>query len=70
MKKQSVQERLRVLEKEVAELKRTIPATNGKKHHWLEAITGSMAHVPEEDFKEFVRLGAEARKRVGRRKNG
>ena len=61
MRKPTIEDRLSVLEKEVADLKRAQPAANGKKRHWIEEISGSMKDIPEADFNEFVRLGAEAR---------
>lgn len=54
----SIEERLELLEREVAELKQQ--AGRGKKH-WFEETSGRMADIPKEDFDEFVRLGREAR---------
>jgi hypothetical protein len=55
----SVEDRLTVLERDVAVLKQqlSVAAQNGK---WWEKISGSLADYPE--FAEVLRLGAEYRR--------
>ncbi len=52
----SVEERLAILEREVAELKRASPQRKG---NWIEKITGTFKGDPE--FGEILRLGKEIR---------
>ncbi|MDA1013248.1 MAG: hypothetical protein O3A00_02215 [Planctomycetota bacterium] len=54
----NIEQRLALLEKEVAKLK---SRAHGDAGSWVDSIAGSMKDVPEEDFREFVRLGKEAR---------
>ncbi len=54
----SVEERLAVVEQELAELKRRLPQGPRKKN-WIEEINGSMKDFPE--FDEVLRLGKEFR---------
>lgn len=62
MQASTFEERLAVLEKDVAELKLRVPHQNGAKPSWLERVSGSMKDIPQEDFDKFVRLGKEIRK--------
>ena len=57
--REALVERLRALEKEVADIKRRLeqPAANG---NWVDEISGSMKRFPE--FDEVVRLGQEFRR--------
>ena len=55
----TLEQRVAALEREVAELKRRLALSQGKKN-WIEAITGSMKDYPE--FEEVVRLGREYRR--------
>lgn len=56
---ESLAERLRALEKEVADIKRRLePAQTTEK--WLDEVCGSMKRFPE--FDEVVRLGQELRR--------
>jgi hypothetical protein len=55
----TVEERLAVLEKDVAALKQGPPASQVKPN-WIEKITGSFKDDP--DFAEILRLGHEFRK--------
>jgi len=57
----SIEERLTMLEKEVARLKlqvEQLPKPNG---NWLERISGSMKDIPEDVWKEFQESCAEVR---------
>jgi hypothetical protein len=56
---EALAERLRVLEQEVADIKRQLrkPSVNG---NWVDEISGSMKEFP--DFDEVVRLGQELRR--------
>jgi len=60
--KTSVDERLSALEQDVAQLKRQIESSSGKKN-WIKQITGSFKDDPE--FAEVVRLGKEIRDAEG-----
>lgn len=53
-----IEQRIAALEREVAELKRR---TNGDQDNWLDQVSGRMKDIPEEDFREFVRLCKESR---------
>ena len=55
----TIEERLTILEKEMAELKQGAPSLQSKPN-WLEKITGSFKDDPE--FGEILRLGNEIRK--------
>lgn len=55
----SLEERVALLEDEVAELKRCIAASSVKEKNWLDEMSGSMKEFAE--FKEVLRLGAEWR---------
>jgi hypothetical protein len=57
----SLEQRVDVLEREVAALKGQLPATEPKRDNWIEKITGTFEGDPE--FAEIVRLGAEIRRR-------
>jgi hypothetical protein len=54
----SVEERLAILEQEMAELKRTGRATPTKEN-WIDKVAGSFEGDPE--FDEILRLGKEIR---------
>jgi hypothetical protein len=54
----SLEERVKVLEKEVAELKQRLLQLSWR-GTWLEKVSGSMKDYPE--FEEVLRLGAEIR---------
>ena len=57
----TVEERLTLVERELAELKRRLPAKrNGES--WIERIAGTFKDDP--DFAEIVRLGREFRKSI------
>lgn len=62
MQASTFEERLLLLEKDVAELKLRLPHQNGAEQNWLARMSGSMKDLPEEDFEKFVRLGEEIRK--------
>lgn len=55
----SLEQRLALLEDEVAELKRRLAASRVTPKSWLDEMSGSMKEFPE--FKEVLRLGAEWR---------
>jgi hypothetical protein len=55
----TVEERLSILEKEIAELKEGKSPVQAKQN-WLEKITGTFKDDP--DFGEILRLGQELRK--------
>lgn len=55
---QNIEDRLAILEREFAELKRRVEAKSSK--NWLEKVSGSMKDFPE--FKEVLRLGKEIRR--------
>lgn len=59
-----VEDRLNVLERELAEVKvelaRVAAQSNGARPDWLDVMEGSMSEFPE--FDEMVRLGREYRK--------
>lgn len=59
MTMEEMEQRILVLEREVAELKQ-IAATNCSKSGWLERFAGAFKDDP--DFDEVVRLGAEWRR--------
>ncbi|MBI1831154.1 MAG: hypothetical protein HYR84_06865 [Planctomycetes bacterium] len=63
----SVEERLAILEKEMADLKRGITATKAK-GNWIENVQGSFKDDPE--FGEILRLGKEIREADKRDDNG
>jgi hypothetical protein len=54
----SLEERVKALEKEVADLKQQLLELSFR-GTWLEKVTGSMKDYPE--FEEVLRLGAEIR---------
>jgi hypothetical protein len=54
----NIEQRVAALEREVAELKRSAKGDQG---NWLEEVSGRMKDIPEEDFREFVRLCKEFR---------
>ena len=54
----TVEERLTILEREMAELKQG-PAPVQPKHNWIEQIAGSFKDDP--DFGEILRLGRKVR---------
>ena len=56
----SLEQRVALLEDEVAEIKRQIAASGTTYNSWLDAMAGSMKEFPE--FEEVLRLGAEWRK--------
>ena len=56
----SLEQRVAVLEDEVAELKRQIAAPATTQTGWLDVISGSMKEFPE--FKDVLRLGAKWRR--------
>ena len=59
-----VEDRLNVLERELAEVKvelaRVAAQSSGARSDWLDVMEGSMSEFPE--FDEMVRLGREYRK--------
>lgn len=55
----SIEERLAVVERELAELKTRLPPER-EPENWIEKISGSMKDFPE--FDEVLRLGREFRK--------
>lgn len=55
----SLEQRVALLEDEVAELKRSIAISTVTPKSWLDEMSGSMKEFPE--FKEVLRLGAEWR---------
>ena len=55
---QTIEDRLAVVEREVAELKRRLPAEQ-LPADWVDAMSGAFADDPE--FDEVVRLGREMR---------
>ena len=57
----TVEERLTLVERELAELKRRLPSV-GSGTSWIERIAGTFKDDP--DFEEIVRLGREFRKSV------
>jgi hypothetical protein len=56
--KMTIEERLAVLERDVATLKRQ--SDSGKAEDWLKKVAGSMKDEP--DFAEVLRLGQEIRR--------
>lgn len=56
----SLEQRVALLEGDVAELKRQRIVSTVAKNDWLDEMTGSMKEFPE--FHEVLRLGAEWRK--------
>ncbi|MGH7199229.1 MAG: hypothetical protein ACREJB_01400 [Planctomycetaceae bacterium] len=52
----TLEERVALLEREMADLKRQLAADKG---NWIEAISGTFRDVPE--FDEVLRLGREIR---------
>ena len=54
----SIEERLALVERELAELKTRLPP-EPKSENWIEKISGSMKDFPE--FDEVLRLGREMR---------
>lgn len=58
-KRTDIEQRVTVLERDLAELKRRVGLSDAKKD-WIKAITGSMKDYPE--FKEVVRLGRKYRR--------
>jgi hypothetical protein len=54
----TVEDRLTILEKKVAELKQVLPPTLPS-HHWLDQVSGSFKDDPE--FDKILRLGREIR---------
>lgn len=52
----SLEQRVALLEDEVASLKRQIARPNDTQANWVDDMTGSMKDYPE--FKEVLRLGA------------
>lgn len=56
----SLEQRVALLEDEVAILKRQVAASHATQNSWLDDMTGSMRDFPE--FKEVLRLGAEWRR--------
>jgi hypothetical protein len=54
----SIEERLALVERELAELKTRLPP-GPKPENWVEKISGSMKDYPE--FDEVLRLGREMR---------
>lgn len=57
----SIEERVTMLEKEVARLKLQVsqlPKPNG---NWLDQVSGSMKDIPEDVWKEFQEYCAEVR---------
>jgi hypothetical protein len=56
----TIEQRLRALETEVAQLKQCLDKLVAPKKNWLEKISGSMEKYPE--FGEVLRLGAEIRR--------
>jgi hypothetical protein len=59
----SLEQRVALLEDEVAELKRQIATSSATQKNWLDDMSGSMNEFPE--FKEVLRLGAEWRREQG-----
>jgi hypothetical protein len=55
----NLEQRVTILERDLAELKRRV-GVSGAKKNWIKALTGSMKDYPE--FKEVVRLGREYRR--------
>jgi len=59
-----VEDRLNVLERELAEVKvelaRVAAQSNGARPDWLDVMKGSMTEFPE--FEEMIRLGREYHK--------
>ena len=55
----SIEQRLAMLEREVAALKRRIAASSPD---WLEQVSGSMADIPQDEFDQFVRYSEEFRR--------
>lgn len=55
----SLEQRVALLEDEVASLKRQIVRPNHAQASWIDDMTGSMKDYPE--FKEVLRLGADWR---------
>lgn len=60
MAKQKTEERLALLEREVAELKLRLNQLSAPKANWIEKVCGSMKDYPE--FDEVVKYGAEIRR--------
>lgn len=56
----SLEDRLKALESEVADLKKRLGETP-KQGNWIDKITGTFENDPE--FAEIVRLGAEIRRK-------
>jgi len=54
-----IEQRVAVLERDLAELKRRVASSESGKN-WIEAMTGSMKDYPE--FEEILRLGREYRR--------
>ena len=55
----SLEERVALLEDEVAALKHQITRPGTARSNWVDEMTGSMKDLPE--FREVLRLGAEWR---------
>jgi hypothetical protein len=58
-KSKDLEQRVAVLERDLAELKRRVGLPEVK-NDWIKTVTGSMKDYPE--FKEVVRLGREYRR--------
>ena len=54
-----LEQRVAVLERDLAELRQRISSSDGKKN-WIEKITGTFENDP--DFAEILRLGQEIRR--------
>ncbi|HEX5442305.1 MAG TPA: hypothetical protein VFW87_00690 [Pirellulales bacterium] len=59
----SIEQRVALLEEEVAELKRELVASRTAQNSWLDEMVGSMKEFPE--FKDVLKLGAEWRRAQG-----
>ena len=57
----SIEERVAMLEKEVARLKLQVEELPKPDGNWLERISGSMKDIPEDVWKEFQENCAEVR---------
>lgn len=58
-KRTDLEQRVAVLERDLAELKRRVGLPDAK-NDWIKAVSGSMKDYPE--FKEVVRLGRKYRR--------
>jgi hypothetical protein len=61
MPSMTVEERLAVLEKEVAQLRQQVDQLAKPQGNWLDRISGSMKDIPADVWEEFQKLCKEVR---------